>query len=93
MPELAARPVETTLRFDSEGLTIEIRDHGPGFDAAESVLPGTLFRTSKPGGLGIGLALSHATVERLGGSISMHAASGGPGLRVVFELPMTRGEA
>ena len=52
------------------------------------MLPGKLFRTSKPDGMGIGLALSHATVERLGGSLSMLAAADGPGVVVSFELPV-----
>lgn len=58
--------VDLHLATDDGSLTGEIRDHGPGFGETEPLLPGTLFRTSKPGGLGIGLALSHATVERLG---------------------------
>ncbi len=64
-----------------------VRDYGVGFDQAQPVLPGTLFKTNKPGGLGIGLALSHATVERLGGELSMQAATDGPGVVVSFQLP------
>ena len=77
-------------------LRLEIRDDGverrdprlrPGFGEAAPLLPGTLFRTSKPGGLGIGLALSHATVERLGGALSMEAAGRRTGVQVMFRLP------
>lgn len=77
------------LRIDASGqaLRVSIRDYGVGFEHAHPVLPATLFRTNKPGGMGIGLALSHATVERLGGSMSMEAAADGPGVRVSFELP------
>jgi two-component system sensor histidine kinase RegB len=60
-----------------------------GFEKAQPVLPGTLFRTSKPDGLGIGLALSHATIERLGGELSMESTAEGPGVRVAFSLPAT----
>ena len=49
-------------------------------------LRGLLFRSGKPGGLGVGLALSHATVERLGGDMTMTAAEGG-GVRIQFQLP------
>lgn len=66
-----------------------IRDYGAGFDQAAPVLPGTLFRTDKPEGMGIGLVLSHATVERLGGTLSMQAADDGPGVVVSFQLPVT----
>ena len=81
---------KVTLRLETTAdvLTGEIRDYGAGLDATMPLLPGKLFRTNKPGGLGIGLALSHATVERLGGELSMQAPAEGPGVRVMFRLPM-----
>jgi two-component system, sensor histidine kinase RegB len=78
--------VDLDLSSDAGGLRGEIRDYGVGFDQAQPLLPAALFRTSKPGGLGIGLALSHATVERLGGELSMQATDG-RGVRVEFSLP------
>jgi two-component system, sensor histidine kinase RegB len=48
---------------------------------------GALFNTTKTHGLGVGLALSHATIERLRGTLSMHEASGG-GMAVRFEVPL-----
>ncbi len=79
--------VDLHIEADEQGLRVSIRDYGVGFEHAHPVLPAKLFRTNKPGGMGIGLALSHATVERLGGSVSMHAAADGPGVQVSFELP------
>jgi two-component system, sensor histidine kinase RegB len=81
--------VDLHLSSDEHGLRGEIRDYGVGFDQAQPPLPAALFRTSKPGGLGIGLALSHATVERLGGALSMQATDG-RGVRVEFSLPPVR---
>jgi len=83
-----------TLRLETAGdvLSGEIRDYGAGLGATMPLLPGKLFRTNKPGGLGIGLALSHATVERLGGELSMLAPAEGSGVRVVFRLPMVMTE-
>lgn len=78
--------VDLHLDADEAGLRGAIRDYGAGFDRARPPLPAALFRTSKPGGLGIGLALSHATVERLGGELSMQAAEG-RGVQVEFNLP------
>lgn len=78
--------VDLHLSSDARGLRGEIRDYGVGFDEAQPPLPAALFRTSKPDGLGIGLALSHATVERLGGELSMQATDG-RGVRVEFKLP------
>ncbi len=37
-----------------------VRDFGIGFAHSAPSLPGTLFRTTKPDGLGVGLVLSHA---------------------------------
>jgi len=81
-----SRRVDLRLEIQDGQLTGEIRDYGPGFSRTSPLLPGTLFRTDKPEGLGIGLALSHATVERLGGELSMHAPATGPGVSVVFRL-------
>lgn len=78
--------VDLHLSSNEKGLRGEIRDYGVGFDQARPPLPSALFRTSKPGGMGIGLALSHATVERLGGELSMQATDG-RGVRVEFTLP------
>lgn len=79
--------VDLVLEFHDNVLHGEIRDYGPGFAASAPHLPGTLFRTSKPEGLGLGLALSHATVERLGGELSMQPTAEGLGVRVTFRLP------
>jgi two-component system, sensor histidine kinase RegB len=81
--------VDLHLQSDTGGLRGEIRDYGVGFERAQPVLPAALFRSSKPDGLGIGLALSHATVERLGGDLSMQATEG-RGVRVEFWLPAAR---
>ncbi|WP_218042857.1 ATP-binding protein [Steroidobacter gossypii] len=79
--------VDLHVEVERRALRVSIRDYGVGFEHAQPMLPATLFRTNKPGGMGIGLALSHATVERLGGTLSMQAASDGPGVVVSFELP------
>ena len=84
-----AKRVDLRLEAVGDTLAGEIRDYGPGFGKAAPLLPGTLFRTNKPDGLGIGLALSHATVERLGGELSMQEPVQGSGVRVTFKLPLT----
>jgi two-component system sensor histidine kinase RegB len=78
--------VDLDLHVDGHGLRGEIRDYGVGFDQAQPLLPARLFRTSKPEGMGIGLALSHATIERLGGELSMQATEG-QGVRIAFSVP------
>lgn len=72
---------------DGVALLGDIRDYGEGFDGQRLFLP-VLFRSSKPDGLGVGLALSHATIERLGGELGIEAAEGG-GARVRFRVPLS----
>lgn len=79
--------VELDLRVDGEDLVGEVRDFGHGFNARQAVLPGTLFSSSKSQGMGVGLALSHATIERLHGQMWMRPAVG-TGSRVGFRVPL-----
>lgn len=86
--QAGASRVDLHIEASGDGMHASIRDYGAGFGQTVPVLPGTLFRTSKREGLGIGLVLSHATVERLGGTLSMQAATDGPGVMVSFRLPV-----
>jgi len=78
--------VDLRLEADAAGVRGEIRDYGKGFADQRVPLPPALFRSGKPDGLGLGLALSHATVERLGGELSLHTDVR-QGVRVAFNLP------
>ncbi|AZY48318.1 ATP-binding protein [Bordetella avium] len=78
--------VDLHLEYRNGALRGEVRDHGRGFDPNHTLLP-ALFNSNKPGGLGVGLALSHATVEQLGGEMTISAAEGG-GSRTSFHLPL-----
>ncbi|MDQ8034779.1 sensor histidine kinase [Bordetella genomosp. 1] len=80
--------IDLHLEYRDGALRGEVRDHGRGFDPDHTVLPAiTLFNSGKPGGLGVGLALSHATVEQLGGEMTITAADGG-GACIRFYLPL-----
>lgn len=86
--EATATPrVDLRLDIGHGALHGEIRDYGAGFDDAPAFLPSRGFGSSKPHGLGVGLALSHATVERMHGELSMHQ-SDGKGVCVRFRLPL-----
>jgi two-component system sensor histidine kinase RegB len=84
----ASSRVDLRLDVVTGVMTGEIRDYGRGFSETPPLLPGTLFKTDKPDGLGVGLALSHATIERLGGALSMYSPASGPGVCVRFQLPL-----
>lgn len=87
--EAASEPrVDLHLEYGYGALRGEVRDYGRGYDPDQTLLPATsLFNSGKPGGLGVGLALSHATVEQMGGEMTMTAADGG-GTRIRFYLPL-----
>ena len=84
--------VDLDLELAGQQLHGQVRDYGPGFDPRQAALPGKLFHSSKSDGLGVGLALSHATIERLGGQLWMGQADG-PGSSVSFTLPVNYEEA
>ncbi|KLJ01997.1 ATP-binding protein [Luteimonas sp. FCS-9] len=78
--------VDLRLQLDDGMLDGAIRDHGTGFDAQAPFLP-VLFRSGKPDGLGVGLALSHAAIEQLGGELDLEEADGG-GAVLHFRVPV-----
>ncbi len=88
----AANVKQVDLGLDIRGQSLhgEIRDYGAGFEEAEPFLPARMFASSKPDGIGIGLALSHATVERLNGELSIKETDGA-GVCVSFRLPLANG--
>lgn len=85
--DAADAPVEIDATVDADALFIDIADRGPGFTPEQKSLAGRVLFTGKPGrGWGMGLALTHATLERLGGSLALAERDGG-GTRVRITLP------
>ncbi|MGE0387175.1 MAG: ATP-binding protein [Gammaproteobacteria bacterium] len=89
---LGTERIDLRLAVTDGALRGEIRDFGPGMSDDAHPRPWARFRSTKPDGMGVGLALSHATVERLGGSLSLEAAGDG-GAITRFELPLARLQA
>jgi len=73
----AGSTVRVTAACDATGLTIEVRDDGPGFPAHVIEQAGHAPFPVHAGGSGIGLLLAHAAVARLGGQLTLHNDSGG----------------
>jgi two-component system sensor histidine kinase RegB len=79
--------VEFSAAVDTDALIIEIADRGPGFTPEQKAQAGRVLFSGKPGrGWGMGLALTHATLERLGGMLTLTEREGG-GSRVRITLP------
>ena len=80
-------PLELKMSWEDRVLELRIRDHGAGIplDIAEQL--GKPFVTNKGSGLGLGLFLSHATIERCGGDIRLYTHSAG-GTEAVLRLPL-----
>jgi len=74
-------PVATVL--------IELRDSGPGIAPEVLERLGTPFFTTRPGGTGLGLALSQHWITRHGGTLRIESAPGQGTLARVF-LPLRR---
>jgi two-component system sensor histidine kinase RegB len=73
----AGDKVRVTAACDATGLTIEVRDDGPGFPAHVIEQAGHAPFPGHAGGSGIGLLLAYAAVARLGGQLTLHNDNGG----------------
>lgn len=84
--------IEVDTHWDDTQLIVEIRDHGPGIGTEVATRVGDAFFTTKApdGGLGIGLFLANATIERLGGTVSLFNYSGGACARVTLPIQSLR---
>jgi two-component system sensor histidine kinase RegB len=70
--------VEIAGRNETDQVVIEINDRGPGLSPEVAQRAGEAFFTTKsPNGLGIGLFLANATIERFGGSVQISNRAGG----------------
>ena len=70
--------VEILGRSEADQVVIEIKDRGPGLSAEVARRAGeAFFSTKSPVGLGIGLFLANATIERFGGKVRIFNREGG----------------
>jgi two-component system, sensor histidine kinase RegB len=81
-------PIELQLSWNDAIIELRIRDHGAGIPLEIAEQLGKPFVTNKGGGLGLGLFLSHATIERCGGDIRLYNHPTG-GTEAVLRLPRT----
>lgn len=87
--DASAHNIECHGRWDDSQLSIEICDRGSGMSKiVESHLGEPFFTTKRDGeGMGLGLFLAQATMQRLGGSLHLlNRAGGGACTRIVLPL-------
>lgn len=83
------RKIQLFAKTTKRHVEIVIRDFGPGLDMANLEKLGTPFYTNQPDkGFGLGLSLSQASIERLGGSVTLlnHIEQG---TETHIQLPLT----
>jgi signal transduction histidine kinase len=84
------RPRQLTIRTsreDDSRARLSVEDAGVGIDTLATERMFQAFHTTKPDGMGIGLAVSRSIVERHGGTI-WAAANDGPGATFAFTIPL-----
>lgn len=77
-------------RRDGAAALLEVSDDGVGIEPERLPLVTKPFHTSKPGGLGMGLALVQRVAQRLGGSLEIRSTPGA-GTFVRLRLPVQTG--
>jgi signal transduction histidine kinase len=80
-----AGKVRIGWRRDGAMIEIWVRDEGPGLSSTANLF--VPFFTTKPGGSGIGLALSRQIAEGHGGALTLENAKEGPGCVARLRLP------
>jgi nitrogen fixation/metabolism regulation signal transduction histidine kinase len=78
--------VRTGWQRDGAMIEIWVRDQGPGLSGTANLF--VPFFTTKPGGSGIGLALSRQIAEGHGGALTLENADPGPGCVARLRLPL-----
>lgn len=90
----APQPPELHLRTENLGISIEVRDHGPGVSEhqisqlAQAFYRPDTARTRAQGGVGLGLYLCKLVAQAHGGTFAVRNAR--PGLAVTVTLPSDR---
>jgi signal transduction histidine kinase len=85
------RLLTLSLSADAGRLRLTIRDTGKGLDADTTAQAMQPFFTTKADGMGVGLSISRAFIERHGGTLHITGEPGG-GACVSIELPVRCGD-
>jgi signal transduction histidine kinase len=67
------RELHISTRHQPDGVSVEVRDSGPGFAPAALERVFEAFYTTKPGGLGLGLSICRSIIEAHNGRLKASA--------------------
>jgi len=81
-----------TKRSEAGEILVAVQDSGTGLDQKQMDQIFEVFYTTKPQGMGMGLAISRSIIDGHGGRLWAEA-NGGPGATFKFTLPVAEGEA
>ena len=84
--EASENDVELQAEWGETNIVVHILDRGEGISEQAVNLLGDRPFSEKPQGLGVGLFISYAAINRFGGSIKHHQREGG-GTQTTIELP------
>jgi two-component system NtrC family sensor kinase len=87
MPSGGDLRLETLLSEDGEWVLAAFHDTGPGMSSEQTAHLFEPFHTTKPTGIGLGLAISYGIVERHSGAIEV-SSQPGQGTNFVVKLPV-----
>ena len=79
--------VDVSVFWDEEKLEFSIRDYGKGLSSYQKDILNKPFSSEKKDGLGIGLFLTHASINRYGGSVTIMPADN-RGVLTKVSLPL-----
>ncbi len=80
--------IDWLASWDDKQLYMEIRDFGSGLHDEAKTQAGKIPFSSKQDGMGLGLFLAHAVIERFGGSVKLYNHEQG-GLCTSIQLPLS----
>ena len=85
--DVSQQPLLLRGHWDQDQLEIDILDRGPGLHPTTVAKLGQQKASHKEYGMGLGLFLTHATIQRLGGNIALFDREGG-GTCTRIRLPL-----
>ena len=85
--DVSSEPLVFKSYWDEDQLEIDILDRGPGLHPNTIASLGQQKTSQKEYGMGLGLFLTHATIQRIGGNIALFDREGG-GTCTRIQLPL-----